>query len=154
MFIPDPDFLPITDPGSRIQKPQQKRGEKKICCRTLFCSHKFHKIENYFISEMLKKKFGPVFKESNNFLPKNLSLSSKKYGFGDPGSGIKIFRIPDPGPGDKKVPDPGFGSATPAVRIIPDPELFTDKVFPGYGAQINVEHINRTFKSSNNVLKK
>jgi hypothetical protein len=31
MFIPDPDFYPsrIPDLGSRIQKPQQKRGVKK-----------------------------------------------------------------------------------------------------------------------------
>jgi hypothetical protein len=49
-----------------------------------------------------------------NFLPKKLSLSSQKYGFGirDPRSGIrkKLFQIPDPGV--KKGPDPGSGSAT------------------------------------------
>jgi hypothetical protein len=37
-------------PGSRIQ--QQKRGVKK-----------FHKIVNSYIFSMLKKNFGPVFKE-------------------------------------------------------------------------------------------
>jgi hypothetical protein len=37
---------PILDLGSRIQKQHQKRGVKKICCQTFFCSHK---IENYFI---------------------------------------------------------------------------------------------------------
>jgi hypothetical protein len=40
--IPDPDFYP-----SRIPDPKtatKERGEKKICCHTLFCSHKFHKI--------------------------------------------------------------------------------------------------------------
>jgi hypothetical protein len=49
--IPDPDFYPfrILDPGSRIQKQQQKRGVKKISCQTFFCSHKFHKIVNFFI---------------------------------------------------------------------------------------------------------
>jgi hypothetical protein len=46
----DPDFYP-----SRIQKQQQKRGVKKICCHTFICSHKFHKIENYFIFGKLKK---------------------------------------------------------------------------------------------------
>jgi hypothetical protein len=52
-------------------------------------------------------------------LPKNLSLSSQKYEFGirDPGSGKNLSRIrkkpiPDPGPGVKKPPDPGTGSAT------------------------------------------
>jgi hypothetical protein len=42
--IPDPDFYPF-----RIQKQQQKRGVQKISCQTFFCSHKFHKIENYSI---------------------------------------------------------------------------------------------------------
>jgi hypothetical protein len=45
----------IPDMGSRIQKPQQKRGVTKICCHTFFCSHKFHKIVNYFIFEIQKK---------------------------------------------------------------------------------------------------
>jgi hypothetical protein len=58
--IPDPDFYPSRIPnlGSRIQKQEQKRGVKKICCHTFVCSlkfHKFHKIVNYFIFEMLKK---------------------------------------------------------------------------------------------------
>jgi hypothetical protein len=49
MVIQGPDFYP-----SRIQKQQHKRGVKKICCHIFFCSQKFHKIENYFIFEMLK----------------------------------------------------------------------------------------------------
>jgi hypothetical protein len=49
-------ILIFTHHGSRIQKQQEKRGAKKICRHTLFCSHKFHKIENYFIFEKLKKK--------------------------------------------------------------------------------------------------
>jgi hypothetical protein len=38
-----------------------------------------------------RKKICPVFKELKKFLPKNLSLSSKKYGFRfwDPGSGSR-----------------------------------------------------------------
>ena len=38
--------------GSRIPDPKtatKERGEKKICCKTFFCCHKFHKIENYLI---------------------------------------------------------------------------------------------------------
>jgi hypothetical protein len=62
MFIPDPDFDP-----SRIPDPKtatKERGEKKLLSyRTFYCSHNFHKIENNFIFEMLKKKFGPIFKE-------------------------------------------------------------------------------------------
>jgi hypothetical protein len=59
--IQDPDFLPILDLGSRIQKQQQKRGVKKICCHTFFCSHKFYIIDNYFIFEILKKKIWATF---------------------------------------------------------------------------------------------
>jgi hypothetical protein len=49
MFSPDPDFYP-----SRIPDPETA---------TFFRSHKFHKIKNYFIFEMLKKKVGQIFKE-------------------------------------------------------------------------------------------
>ncbi len=47
------------------------------------------------------------------FLPKKLILSSKT-GIFIPGSGLRIFSIPDPGPGSmgQKAPDPGSGSAT------------------------------------------
>ncbi len=46
---PGSRILIISDPGSRIQKQQQKKGVKKISCQIFFCSHKFHKTENYFI---------------------------------------------------------------------------------------------------------
>ncbi len=61
---------------------------------------------------MLKKKFGPIFKELYNFLSKKLSLSYLKYGFGirDLRSGIREKPIPDPGV--IKAPDPWSGSAT------------------------------------------
>jgi hypothetical protein len=67
MFIPDPDFYPsrMPDSGSLIPDPKtatKERGEK-MCGRIFYCSHKFHKIANYFIFEMLKKKIWPVFKE-------------------------------------------------------------------------------------------
>ncbi len=53
---------------SRISNPGYKYSNKrevwkKISCHTFFCSHKLQKMENYFIFLMLKKKFGPVFKE-------------------------------------------------------------------------------------------
>ncbi len=134
--FPDPDFYPswipdpgsrILDPGSRIQKQQQKRGvRKKFVVIPFFCSHKFHKIVNYFFFEMLKKKIWANFQRNIELLPKRLSLSSQKHGFGirDLGSGIRDpwsvknpFRIPDPGvkkapnPGSR-IPDLGSGSAT------------------------------------------
>jgi hypothetical protein len=48
---------------------------------------------------MLKKKFGSILKELYNFLPKKLSLSCQRYGFGirDPESEIRKKPIPDPG---------------------------------------------------------
>jgi hypothetical protein len=74
----------IPDLGSRIPFPKtgrKERGEK-----------------NFFVKHS-RQKFGPNFKELWNFLPKKLSLSSQKYGFGirDPRSGIRKKPIPDPG---------------------------------------------------------
>jgi hypothetical protein len=62
MFIPDPGslFLPIPD----LAKIATKRGVKKNSCHTFFYSHKFNKIVNYFIFEMLNKKiWANFFKE-------------------------------------------------------------------------------------------
>ena len=47
-------ILIFTHPGSRISLPGSKNsnkreGWKKICCHNFLCSHKFHKIANYFI---------------------------------------------------------------------------------------------------------
>ncbi len=95
---PGSRILIFTHPGSRIQKRQQKRGEK-ICCHTFFCSHKFHKIANYFIFLMMKKKIWPILKKFQNFLPKKLSQSPQKYGLGirDPEKTYSGSRIPDLG---------------------------------------------------------
>ncbi len=53
MFSPDPGcrFLPIPDPGSWIsdlKNSNKREDEKKVCCNTFFCSHKFHKIELFY----------------------------------------------------------------------------------------------------------
>ncbi len=74
MFIPNSDYYP-----SRIQKQQQKRGVKKISCHTYFCRHKFRKIENYFIFEMLKEKIWANFQRiielfSQKFVTKLLKI--------------------------------------------------------------------------------
>ncbi len=103
----------VADPGclSRIPDPKtatKGRGwKKKFAVIPFFVSHKFHKIENYFIFEMLKKKIWANFQRILEFLPKKLSLSSQKYGFGirDPktysgsrGQKDTGSRIPDPDP--------------------------------------------------------
>jgi hypothetical protein len=111
MLIPDPDFYPsrISDPGSRIQKPQQKRGVKKICWHTFFCSHKFNKIENYLSFKMLKKKIWANFsKNCITFYSKICHYHAlKNMGLG---SGIRKKPIPDPGSRGQK--GTGSGSAT------------------------------------------
>jgi hypothetical protein len=105
--IPDPDCYPTWIP---IQKQQQKRGVKKICCHTFFCRHKFHIIENYFIFEMLKKKISANFQKIIELFTQKIVTKLSKIWVWDPGSGKKP--IPDPGSRGQKAPDPGYGSAT------------------------------------------
>jgi hypothetical protein len=84
----------------------------------LFCSHKYHKIENYFILELVKIFYCHFTKNYCNFYPKNCHKALKNMGLGsgirDPRPRIrdpeKTFLIPDPGV--KNSPDPGSGSAT------------------------------------------
>ncbi len=104
--IPDPEFYPSWIPATK------ERGEKNQ-----LCSHKFHKIVNYFSFEVLKKKIWANFQRiielfTKKIVNKLLKIWSWDLGPGirDPGSGKNLFRIPDPGV--KNAPDPGSGSAT------------------------------------------
>ncbi len=108
---PGSRILSFTHPGSRIQKQQQKRGVK-LCCN----SHKFHKIVNYFIFEMLKKKIRASFQRI-------IELFTQKFVMGL-GSGIRDPERTYSGSrsrvqGTKKAPDPGSGSATLNVFMSP-----------------------------------
>ncbi len=114
MFIQDPDFYPsripdlgsrISDLGSRIQKQQENRGVKKICCHTFFVAINFTKFKIILFLECWKKILAN-FQRIIELFTQKMSLSSQKYEFGmrDPGSGKNLFRIPDPGV--KKAPDP------------------------------------------------
>jgi hypothetical protein len=110
----------IPDPGSRIQKKTKERGEKKISCHTFLCSHKFHKIVNYFSFEALKKKIWANFQRIIELFTKKIVKKLLKIWSWDPGSGIRdpgsvknLFRILDPGSriqGSKstrsRIPDP------------------------------------------------
>ncbi len=100
---PGSRFLPISDPGSK--NSNKREGWKNISCHTFLCSHKFHKIGNYFSFEVPKKKMWANFQRILELCTQKLSASSQKYGFGIRGSGKNLFRIPDPGV--KKAPDPG-----------------------------------------------
>jgi hypothetical protein len=107
-------ILIFTYPGSRIQKRQQKGRVKKISCHTFLCSHKFHKIENYFSFEVLKKKIWANFQRIIELFTQKIVTKVSKIWSWDPRSGIRKKPIPDPGPGVKKAPDPG--SATLAFH--------------------------------------
>jgi hypothetical protein len=105
--IPDPDFY-----TSRIPDPKtatKERGEKFFVVIPCFVATKYHKIENYFIFEMLKRKNMDQFsKNRRELFTQKLSLSSHKYGFeirdlektysGSRIQGSKRRRIPDPYP--------------------------------------------------------
>jgi hypothetical protein len=54
---------------------------------------------------MLKKKFGPIFKELLKFFHQKIFSMLSNIWVWDPGSGKNLFRIPDPGV--KKALDPG-----------------------------------------------
>ncbi len=133
IFIPDPDFYPsrIPDPGSRISDPGSKNSNKrerwkKISCHTFLCSHKFHKIVNYFSFEVLKIKIWDNFQRIIELFTKKIVKKLFKIWSWDPGSGIRDpgsgirdpektysgSRIPDPGVKKHPIPDPGSGSAT------------------------------------------
>ncbi len=114
MFIPDPDFFP-----SRIPDPKtatKERGDNKFVVIPFFCSHKFHKIEHYFIFEMLMIKIGANFQRIIDFFTRKIVVEISKICVWDPGSEIqkeKTYsgsRIPDSGV--KNTPDPGSGSET------------------------------------------
>ncbi len=106
MFIPDPDFYPSRFPDPKTAT--KERGEKKICCHNFLCSHKFHKIENYFSFEVLKKmcaNFQRIIELSTQKiltkLSKYMGLGSgirKKTYSGSRIQGSKRHRIPDPDP--------------------------------------------------------
>jgi hypothetical protein len=85
-------MLIFTHPGSWIldlgsKKQQQKRGAKKICCNTFYCSHKFHKIVNYFIFETLKKKNWASFQRILELFTQKIVTRVSKIWIWDPGSG-------------------------------------------------------------------
>jgi hypothetical protein len=55
----------------------KERGEKKLLSY-LFCSHKFHKIVNYFIFEMLKKKIWANFQRFIELFTQKIVTNSQK----------------------------------------------------------------------------
>jgi hypothetical protein len=107
----------ISDPGSQIPDPKtvtKERGEKKLLSYFFFFCHKFHKIENYVIFEMLKKKIWANFQRIVEVFTQKIFNMVSNIWVWDPGSEIRknLFRILDPGSRGQK----GTGS------LIPDPQ--------------------------------
>jgi hypothetical protein len=88
-------ILIFTHPGSRIQKQQKKERGEKTFVIILFCSHKFHKIESYFIFEMLKKKIWDNFRRIIKVFTQKIFTGLSKIWDWDLRSGTNLFRIPD-----------------------------------------------------------
>jgi hypothetical protein len=111
---PGSRILIFTHPGSRIPDPKtaiKEGGEKKLVVISFFCSHKFYKIENYFIFGMLKKKIWANFQRIIELFPQIIVTKLSKIWVWHPGSeirdpektysgsripGSKRHRIPDP----------------------------------------------------------
>ncbi len=108
-------ILIFTHSGSRIPdtKTAIKERVKKISCHTFFCSNKFHKIENYFIFGMLKKKNWANCQRIIDLFTQKIVTKLSKIWVWDPGSKIQDpektysesriqgstrHRIPNPGP--------------------------------------------------------
>jgi hypothetical protein len=66
-----------------------------MCCLTFFCSHKFHRIENYSIFEELQKKAN--WARIIVLYTQIMAQSSEKYGFGIRDPRAKKAPSPDPG---------------------------------------------------------
>jgi len=82
----------FTHPRSRISDPKTEtkdRGEKKNFFQTIFCSHKFHKTEYYFIFDMLKKKIWPNFPRIIEVFTQKIVTKPSKIWVWDPGSEIR-----------------------------------------------------------------
>jgi hypothetical protein len=87
------------------------------CCGSgMLCSHKFHKIPNYFSFEVVKKKIWANFQRIIELFTQKIVTKLSKIWIWDPGSGIRDpgSEIRDPGSGKNlfRIPDPGSGSAT------------------------------------------
>ncbi len=96
-------FLTIPDLGSK--NSNKREGWKKFV-RPFYGATNFTKLYIILVLKCRRKKFGPIFKELYNFLPKKMSLSSQKYGLGirDPENTYSGYRIP--GSKRHRIPDP------------------------------------------------
>ncbi len=123
---PGSQILIFTHPGSRILDPDpgsknsnKRDGWKKFFCHNFLCSHKFHKIANYFSFEGLKKKIWPNFQRIIELFTQKIVNKLSKIWVWDLGSGI---RDPRSGIQKKPIPDPRSRIQVLKRHRIPDPD--------------------------------
>ncbi len=97
-MYPRSRILIFSHPGSWIQNSNKREGWKKISCHNFLCSHKFHKIANYFSFELLRKKIWANFQKIIELFNQNCQSRIQ-----DPRSGIRKKPIPILDPGVKKA---------------------------------------------------
>ncbi len=84
---PGSRILIFTHPGSK--NSNKRDGWKKISCHNYLCSHKFHKISNYFSFEVLKKKIWANFLRIIEVSTQKIVNKLSKIWVWDLGSGIR-----------------------------------------------------------------
>jgi hypothetical protein len=102
---PGSRILIFTHPRSRIPDPKtttKDRGEKNLLSY-LFCSHKFHKIANYFLFIKVKKKIWSNFQKIIELFTQNIVTKLSKIWFWDPDPGSRVKKAPGPGSGSAKL---------------------------------------------------
>jgi hypothetical protein len=105
--------LSIPDPK---QQQKRKRVREKKFCATFFCSHKYHKIKNYFIFEQVKKKLWANLHRIIKHFTQKIVIKLSKIWVWDPGYEIRDPEKTYSGSRIQKTePNPEF--------IIPDPDL-------------------------------
>ncbi len=137
MFIPDPGswFLPIPDPGSKNSNKRERW--KKISCHTFLCSHKFHKIVNYFSFEVLKEKIWANFQRIIKLFTKKIVKKLLKIWSWDSGS-----EIGDP---EKTYSGSRIQGSKSTQSRIPDPQHWT-KPYQIYVTQRTCADVNSSYK--------
>ncbi len=100
--------LRIQDVYSSGYKNSNKReGCKKISCTSCLCSHKYHKIKNYFIFEQVKKKLWANLKRIIELFTQKNFIKLLKIWIWDPGSETETLKKPIPDPGSRGQKDTG-----------------------------------------------
>jgi hypothetical protein len=86
MFIPDPDFLSIPDPGSKNSTVTKERVEKFFVILPFFVATKITKLETILIFELAKKKIWANLQRIIELSTQKIVIKLSKIRVWDPGS--------------------------------------------------------------------